>query len=235
MKTNFRFKKNWKKWVIITHWLLSHIEKDSIKSIENIFFDAWFSTICFDIFWHWKSEWKIEDLTLSLCFEQIKEMKKIFLENEISCEVVYWTSFSTLPILRFWNEENEVKNIFLKVPVFNYREKRERELWPSNIEKWKKEWIIEIIPSENWKPAIFSKYIFLKDFDENFSEIFSKNTKNIFVWAWINDEEVLIDDLREKEKLWKIFLKEYEDWHRFSDKNQEKFCLDIKKYLEKNL
>lgn len=141
--------------------------------MEKIFNEAWFLTICFDIFWHWKSEWKIEDLTLSICLKQLEEMK----------------------------------NIFLKVPFFDYREKRERELWAEKMKDWEEKWIIEIIPSENWKPLIFSKYNFLQDFDKNFQGFLSKNTKNIFVWAWIKDEEVLIDDLREKVKENKILLK----------------------------
>lgn len=47
----------------------------------------------------------------------------------------------------------------------------------------------------------------MQDFDKNFQGFLSKNTKNIFVWAWIKDEEVLIYDLREKAKENKILLK----------------------------
>lgn len=43
----------------------------------------------------------------------------------------------------------EMKNIFFKVPVFDYREKRERELWAEKMKDWEEKWIIEIIPSEN--------------------------------------------------------------------------------------
>ena len=88
-----------------------YINSKTIVSLEKIFNKMWISTISFDIYWHWKSDWDILNLTLSDCFNQIKEVNNIFKNEKILCKYVYWVSFSTLAILKFWNEFEQFRYI----------------------------------------------------------------------------------------------------------------------------
>lgn len=232
MKTNYRLKIKWKYGIIITHWLLSNIEKKSIKIIEKLFQKNNISTLVFDIYAHGKSEWKIEDLTLSNCYFQIQEMNNIFEKNNITCKYLYGTSFSTLAILKFWNNLKSITDIFLKTPVFDYLNKRLKELWEEKMKIWKEKWIIKVMDWFNSKADIYQKYDFILDCEKNFVNLLENNKKNLFLWAWIYDEEVDINEL-ENLKNKNIILKKYNDWHRFSEENTKLFSEDIINYLKK--
>lgn len=234
MYTNIRFTPKWSFWVILTHWLTSSIESKSLRNLENFFQSKNISTLAFDIYGHWKSDWTIEDLALTKCYEQALSCMDIFHENNIVCKYSYWTSFSTLPILKFGCLIEEVEYIIFKTPVFDYYKKRVEDIWgEKNMIEWQNKWIMQTGFNERENKPILQKYVFIEDYQKNFSnynELLSK--KKIIIWAGIDDEEVNVDELREISELNKnIALIEYEENHRFSKESMDKFCLDISKKI----
>lgn len=47
------------------------------------------------------------------------------------------------------------------------------------MKKWEKEGVIEIMKSENGRPAIYQNYEFLIDFEKEFISTFRKNKKHL--------------------------------------------------------
>jgi len=225
MKTNYRLIKKWNIWAIITHWLLSSIDKsNSLKEIENMFNKLNISTITFDLFWHWKSDWTIENLTLTDCYNQINNMNLILKKNNIETKYLYWTSFSSLPILKYWLDNNFINSVFLKVPVLNFYEKRKNDLWgEEKMKEWELKWIIQTLINPKTNEPIYQKYDFMIDYLNNFANIIDNlNNKKIYIFAWIYDKWLPLNNFKNIISNKKnIFLKEFEEQHHFSTKSSK--------------
>lgn len=223
-QTHYRFAQLWKRWAIITHGFLSHIDKRSIQTIEQVFQRYNISTIAFDLYAHGQTPGNIEEISLSRCYDQISEMNDIFIQHGITCTYVYGTSFSTLPITKFGNDLSSISTIFLKTPIFDYRARREREFGAEKIKQWEADGIIEIIRASQEGPSISQRYNFLRDYDDHFSNVLNESTKEIIVWAGVRDEKVSINEMRSLASINKIILHEFPDAHGFCDESNDRFA-----------
>ena len=218
-KINYRYeKKSGWKWVILTHWLWWSIESWSLKAVENLFEKNGFSTLSFDIMWHWNSEWDIEDLTLTKIYKKVIEFIEFFENEWIKDIYLYWVSLSAIPIVKAWIDKR-IKKVFLRSPALEMYAKRNRELWLEWFSQWKKDWRIVIWKNyKTWWDMVL-KYKFITDVLENFHRFnfYSDDTK-IFICSWTDDIEVPIFELRYLVKAFKNFdLKEVRgEWHSFS-------------------
>lgn len=218
-KINYRYeKKDLEKWVILTHWLWWSIESWSLKAVENLFQKNNFTTLSFDIMWHWKSEWNIEDLTLTKIYKKIIEFIE-FLEDEWVKDIyLYWVSLSSIPMVKAWIDK-KIKKVFLRSPALEMYAKRNRELWLEWFSQWKKDWRISVWKNYQTWWEMFLKYKFITDVLENFHrfDFYSDETK-VFLCSWAKDIEVPIFELRFLVKAFKNFdLKEVKwEEHSFS-------------------
>ncbi len=235
MKTNYNFI-NWnsEKTVVLTTGLLGSIEKSkSLIPIIEFFKSKYFSVFAFDMFWHWKSEWNIEDFTLSKVYNQLLEIKNLLEKKWKKIDILYWVSASALPIIKFWIE-NKIEKIILRSPAIEMYAKRNRELWLEKMLEWKKNWKIKLWEDYNTWEAIFFKYKFILDVLENFHCIsFSNSISEIFIWSGKEDLEVPYFELKILEKKYKNISVKIYSWekHSFSQEWMKKFILDIEKFL----
>ena len=235
MKTNFDFINNDKKTVVLTTGLLWSIEKSkSILPIIDFFNKKLYSIYAFDMYWHWKSEWNIEDFTLSKVYKQLYEIKRYLEQKWKTIDILYWNSASALPLIKFWIE-NKIEKIILRSPAIEMYAKRNRELWLEKMNEWKKNGKIALWKDyETWEDIYF-KYKFILDVLENFHCMNYDNWETkIFIWSWKNDLEVPYFELKVLSKKYKdIFLKLYKnEKHSFSEEWIKKFLEDIEEFLK---
>ena len=199
--------------------------------MAQILNEWWISTLIFDIIWHWKSEWDINNVIFSDVYNQwnemINELFKKWIYNIITCG----TSFSALPMLKLWNDVKEVNQIILRSPIINnYRQKKENELWIEKMKEWESNWTIETLEANQFRWAVSQPYNILADYDENFASILNENTKSLIIWAWTKDEEIDINYLN-KLRNNNINILEYTEWHIFSIQSIEDFTYEILKII----
>lgn len=233
MNTNFKLVEVWPQCVTIGHWLWSvGVNNSSINEFAKILQKAWFSTLIFDMIWHWWSEWNINNVTLTDVYNQWMNMNELLYKKGIECIATHWISFSTLAMLKSGNDTDSVKHIILRGFIENYRKKREKELWQEWMKKWKEEWKIKVLDANQFRWEVFQNYGFLEDYDKNFSDILKNNTKNLIIWAGVDDSEVDVEKLRKLE--WNnIHLLEYpKEWHIFSSDWVKKFANDVLSILQ---
>jgi hypothetical protein len=235
MKTNFNFiNSNKKETVVLTTGLLWSVEKSkSLKSVIDYFKEKQFSIYAFDMYAHWKTEWNIEDFTLSKVYNQLFEIKKYLEENWKQICILYWVSASALPLIKFWIE-HKVNKIILRSPAIEMYAKRNRELWLEKMLEWKKNWKIELWKDFKTWESIYFKYKFILDVLENFHCIsFSNWITKIFIWSWKEDLEVPFYELNILAKKNKNISLIWYKWekHSFSEEWMKKFIKDIDNFL----
>ena len=219
-QTNYEFEylENSQNAIILTHGLTSSIQWKSLQTIKNYFKNKWLSTLSIDMYAHWNSIWNFEDFNLSKVFEQLKEWYDFLKSKNIDNIYIYAVSISALPAIKLWLNKS-IKKVFLRAPAIEMYAKRCRELWLNKLNDWKRDWIIKVWKNYKTWWDLLLKYEFITDLLDNFNNLNlnSKDTK-IFIWAWINDNEVLIDEIRSLSNQFEnIDLWEFEQTHNFSD------------------